>query len=172
VALPGKKTDARSSQAKPFSVAVESDNAEHPILKFSGSINESVPWEKVKIPAAQVIEMDLGGIEVINSAGGRGWVNWVYSINRGVGLSLVNCSRVFIDYVNTIHGFVPTNGKITSFQVPYFCAQCGATPVTVLQSEKVRRKIQDIPNTMTCSCGEMATMDVMTPAFFKFLEKF
>jgi hypothetical protein len=159
----------RKSVIKPLSVVVEQSKL-GPLLKFRGTIDESVDWQKITIPAGNEIHMDLGGVELINSAGGRGWVNWIYSINRSTQLKLLNCGRVFIDYVNTIHGFVPANGRIISFQIPYFCGKCGASTQIERESEMIHKKIQDIPRTMSCSCGSTAELDVLDPAFFKFLD--
>ena len=70
--LPTKKRGS----SKPLSVFSEK-NQFGPILKFQGAIDEGVSWDKIEVPTGTEIQMDMGGVDIINSAGGRGWVNWI-----------------------------------------------------------------------------------------------
>ena len=138
------------------------------MLRFIGSIDEDAALDKVKISNRKNVVMDVGKIESINSCGGREWVKWIRAIDAKV--EFVNCSSVFLDYANMIDGFVPKNGVIESFNVPYYCESCDHLSLRMFQSRDIRSQKGQIPETTQCDqCKKEAEIDVMVPTFLKFL---
>lgn len=148
------------------------EKGETVVLRFVGSIDEDAALDKVKVDSGKNVIMDVGDIDAINSCGGREWVKWIRTVDNKVKLEFINCSSVFMDYVNMIEGFVPSNGVIESFNVPYYCEACDQLTLKKFESKDIRGKKYTIPESMPCAkCNNEADVDVIVPIFLKFLTK-
>jgi len=141
-------------------------------LRFVGSIDEDAALDKVKVSTDKSLVMDMGEVDSINSCGGREWVKWIRTVETKQQVEFVNCSSVFLDYANMIEGFVPSNGVIESFNVPYYCEACDHLSLRIFQSRDIRDHKSQIPNSIPCDkCKNPAEVDVIVPVFLKFLKK-
>lgn len=151
---------------------VSEDKGQKLVLRFVGSIDEDAALDKVKVGGAKNVVMDMGEVDSINSCGGREWVKWIRNVDTNMHVEFVNCSSVFLDYANMIDGFVPSNGVIESFNVPYYCEACDQLSLQVFQSQEIRDHKREIPESIPCAkCKKPAEVDVIVPIFLKFLKK-
>jgi hypothetical protein len=148
------------------------DKGQKLFLRFVGSIDEDAALDKVKVETVKSVVMDMGEVDSINSCGGREWVKWIRTVDTNLHVEFVNCSSVFLDYANMIEGFVPSNGVIESFNVPYYCESCDQLTLKVFQSKDIREHKREIPESIPCAkCKKPAEVDVIVPVFLKFLNK-
>lgn len=148
------------------------DKGQTVILRFVGSIDEDAALDKVKVGSGKNVVMDVGDIDAINSCGGREWVKWIRTVDKKIKMEFINCSSVFMDYANMIEGFVPANGIIASFNVPYFCESCDHQTLKKFESENIRDQKGEIPSHLPCEkCKKVAEVDVIIPTFLKFLNR-
>ncbi len=148
------------------------DKGQTLFLRFIGSIDEDAALNKVAVETVKKVVMDVGEVDSINSCGGREWVKWIRTIDSKVQVDFVNCSSVFLDYANMIDGFIPSNGTIESFKVPYYCETCDHLTVRMFDSQNVRGKESEISVSIPCEkCKKDAEIDVIVPHFLKFLNR-
>lgn len=156
---------------KTFKVLSE-DKGQTVVLRFEGSIDEDAILDKVKLNPGKNVIMDVGDVEAINSCGGREWVKWIRTMDKKVKVEFINCGSVFMDYANMIEGFVPSNGVISSFNIPYYCESCDLQTLRKFESNKIRDEKEEIPAFIPCEkCGKKAEVDVIIPIFLKFLNR-
>jgi len=141
-------------------------------LRLFGDIDEDASFQDIEIGKGKEVIIDMSGVDHINSHGSRQWIKWAHSIPATVPIKVINCGPIFLDYVNMIHGFLPTQGHVESFKVPYYCESCGTVTFKTYQSKDISTPVRDIIPIMDCpKCSSTAEMDVISPNFFKFLEK-
>ncbi len=90
----------------------------------SGTINEETVFPNLEKYKVKTINLDLKTLENINSLGIRDWVNWLEPLSLKFEINILNCSKRLIHQFNVVTGFLPTNARITSFYVPFFCEKC------------------------------------------------
>ena len=153
-------------------VAYENDG-QIQTLRLKGLVDEEADFSKLAVsPDSRKVIIDLAGLEAINSIGCRSWIKWLKTLNPDIQLSLVNCTPVFLDYVNMIDGFVPKNGVIESFEVPYYCETCDHTTLKKFVTGELKKGFSEIPDQIKCySCQKDSEIDVIVSSFFKFLHK-
>ena len=145
------------------------DSASKTCLYFSGAIDEGFDWPNLKSLLNKELVIDLGDVTAINSCGCRRWVKWMKELST-MEISVSNCPKIFIDQVNLIGGFIPDNGRVESFIVPYFCTACEEVTNKVFDINSLKDGVKDIWGSMVCKgCGNLAELDVITSTFFRFL---
>lgn len=140
------------------------------VLRLTGDIDENAVFQDIELGASKAVTIDLGGIEMINSGGSREWIKWTHSISRTIPVKFLNCSPVFMDYVNMIEGFIPAHGSIETFHLPYYCENCDLITNKTYESNKIKTVAKDVALSLECpKCKKAAKVDVVFPSFFKFL---
>lgn len=141
-------------------------------LHFDGPFDEDLELSEVKIEPGKKIIMDMAKLALINSCGCRNWVKWIRTIGSSTPVEFVNCPKEFIENANMIDGFVPKNGSINSFSVPYYCEACDNLTTKIFKSDQVKTAINKIPEKIVCEkCKKEAEIDVIPASFFRFLGK-
>ncbi len=142
------------------------------VLRLDGSIGEDAFLEKIKVGNEKDIIIDVGAVESINSCGSRDWVRWIKGVNPSANIRFINCNSIFLDYVNMIEGFIPPNGSIESFNVPYYCESCISITLKMFEAKSVKANINEVHEVSACNkCGKGAEIDVVLPSFFNFLKR-
>jgi hypothetical protein len=140
-------------------------------VRLIGSIDEECALDAIKMGNTKDVEIDMADVKFINSYGGREWIKWTHNINTKKNIKLLNCPSIFLEYVNMIEGFIPSNGSIESFKVPYYCENCNLVTTKTYESKNTKDIGKDIALTTGCSnCKSPAEIDVIVPNFFKFLK--
>jgi anti-anti-sigma regulatory factor len=73
----------------------------------------------------QVVYLDLGGVERINSCGVRDWMDMMQTMSHRARVILSNCSPAIVAQLNFVSRFAG-NATVESILLPYVCTMCEA----------------------------------------------
>lgn len=140
-------------------------------VTLSGVIDEDIDFTKYPIEGAKQIQLNLGGIKSINSCGIREWIKW---INKAKDASIVydQCPKIIVDQINMVEGFLPSNGRVASFYVPYYSEESGNEKnILFTWGKEFTDKGLMTPAAVKDEDGSEMEMDVIEAKYFKFLKK-
>lgn len=142
------------------------------LIKISGSIDEDSAFTEAKLEEGEAIVLDLEGVASINSCGIREWINW-FKTTPGVKAEFKNCPKIIVDQINMVSGFLPEDGKVDSFYVPYYSDESGVEKMILFKSgEHFTGGEVNAPDTIKDEAtGEEMEMDVIESKYFRFLKK-
>ena len=140
-------------------------------LIFHGDISMESELPKLEMNGIQVLKVDMGDVQYINSSGVRKWMMWNWSFTKNfpkLKLILSRVPSVIVKQINSIKGFVPDGSVITSVFVPYFCEQCdevAESPVEFdahLASALAKNKFEKAIPILKCpKCGMPMDVDII-----------
>lgn len=140
-------------------------------VEMAGTIDEDVDFSQFNLSGNQAIEMELGGLKSINSCGIREWIKWVGSAGNAP-ISFVNCPKVIVDQMNMVDGFLPMNGKVNSFYVPYYNDDSGDEKNVLFRyGTEFNDEGVVAPPQIKDSEGNEMEMDVIESKYFKFIKR-
>lgn len=141
------------------------------LFGFSGQIDEDANFDSANIASATEIEIDLENVSAINSCGIREWIKWIKSANQANTIVYKNCPKVIVDQINMVAGFLPDNGRVESFYVPYYSEETDEEKMILFKSgvEYNGGEINP-PAEVKDSSGEEMEMDIIEAKYFKFLK--
>lgn len=148
-------------------------NGEEVTVKLQGHIDEDAQFASLGLDGAKKVVLDLDSVTAINSCGIREWIKWIRTAPSGAVVVYKKCPKVIVDQINMVSGFLPDNGKVESFYVPYYSDETGNEKM-VLFSEGAEFKQGDLfpPDAVKDDeTGEEMEMDVIEAKYFKFLKK-
>ena len=139
-------------------------------IRFSGSIDETFTMHDIRLDPSKAVEMNFAGIKSITSNGVREWIKFIATVeNRD--LFFVECTKVFIDQVNAVHGFYPGRAVINSFYAPYFGSNSKTEKNILFTNGKdFSAETSNIPEEITEADGEVFVLDVSESKYFKFMK--
>jgi hypothetical protein len=142
------------------------------VLALKGSVDEDAVLGGVQFDNAKTVIMDLEKITAINSCGIREWIKWLKSMPAEVKLTYRQCPKVIVDQINMVAGFLPPNGSVESFFVPYFNEESGAEKMILFRNgEEFKEGNLNPPAEVKDEKGQLMEMDVIEAKYFKFLKK-
>lgn len=142
------------------------------IVKLMGSIDEDSQFSAVSLTGHKKIFLDLEAIKSINSVGIREWIKWTKSADADAHFVFQKCPKVIVDQMNLVSGFLPENGKVESFFVPYFNEDTSFEKMVLFTEGKEFSGGQLTPPAdLKGDGGEALEMDVIEAKYFKFLQK-
>ncbi|OFZ10576.1 MAG: hypothetical protein A2Z20_08935 [Bdellovibrionales bacterium RBG_16_40_8] len=149
----------------------------HNILIFSGAIDERADFSTIQLTDGKELIIDLEKVNRINSLGLRNWIKWIRSL-KSYMITLRKCPNIFINQMNILEGFFPSNSIIESFQVPYTCDGCGLQTITLArrgedycEATADRPEQINIPPIIKCDkCGGSSVVDIVFTKHFDFLK--
>lgn len=134
-------------------------------LTIAGELTESSDLNPPEI-GEQVtkIELDLEGVESVNSFGVRTWMTFLKKlVNLNIPIDLVNVSHACINQLSMIKNFF-FDCSIKSFFVPFYCPSCDVEFISRQENA------HDVSEHTTCThCGEEADLDE-DPGVYMFME--
>lgn len=147
-------------------------DGENLVVTVKGSIDEDAVLASVGFDGAQVIHLDLDKVSSINSCGIREWIKWLKTAPPSSKIVYKNCPKIIVDQINMVAGFLPENGKVDSFYVPYFNESSGAEKMVLFRTgNEFRDGEVNPPSEVKDDGGEPMEMDVIEAKYFKFLKK-
>ena len=92
--------------------------------------------------------------------------------NKNAKINFNSCPKVIVDQINMVDGFLPTNGKVKSFFVPYFNDDAGSEKNVLFRygTEFTEGQINP-PASVTDDQGNAMEMDVIESKYFKFIKR-
>jgi len=152
-----------------FSWRVEEEGG---VTRFalSGSITEKSDFAPLLERSSGRVEIDLSGIDRINSAGVLGWLAFMTSLASRKGeVVLERCSVPIVHQLNMISK-MRGGARVRSILLPYLCASCGAEEQSVLDLEG--EAPSGVAQEMACpECGGTMEFDDLPETYFGFQEK-
>ncbi len=145
--------------------------AEKLTVQLNGTIDEDVDFSQFNLSDNGQVELELEGVKSINSCGIREWIKWVSSA-PSAQIVYKNCPKVIVDQINMVDGFLPSNGKVQSFFVPYYNDDAGSEKNVLFSfgQEFSEGGIQPPAEVKDAEGNEME-MDVIESKYFKFIKK-
>ena len=140
-------------------------------VKIAGVIDEDTDFKPYSLAGVTQAEFSLGGVKGINSCGIREWIKW---IETGVGtqISYYECPKILVDQINMVQGFLPAQGQVASFYVPYFHEDSGnEKAVLFTRGKEYTDSGVTPPAEVKDDEGHPMEMDVVEAKYFKFLKK-
>lgn len=136
-----------------------------------GTIDEDVDFTPHTLAGATSVDLYLGALKSINSCGIRDWIKWM-STAGSAKIRFFECPKIIVDQINMVQGFLPAQGSVVSFFVPFYSDEAG-TEKNVLFTHGAEfndQGIAKIPEVKDES-GNVMEMDVVEAKYFKFLKK-
>ena len=104
-----------------------------PVIAIEGSIVETSNLQGLLAEVPQKATLDLYGVDYINSAGTREWINFLTLVSEaGKEVSFVRCSVAFVRLFNIVAN-VAEKYHIASIMAPYVCPDCDHEDVKVIE---------------------------------------
>ena len=150
------------------------DEGETLVMAFSGQIDEDANFSGVQFAGGNNFVLDMDKVASINSCGIREWIKWIRTAPDGSSITYRNCPKVIVDQINMVAGFLPDNGKVESFYVPYYCEESGSEKMILFRKGVEFKDGGEVipPEGVKCDeSGEEMEMDVIEAKYFKFLQK-
>ncbi len=143
------------------------------VVTLAGHIDEDAQFTALDLSAASgKVVVDIEGVTAINSCGIREWVKWIRTAPNTSPVVFKNCPKVIVDQINMVTGFLPENGKVESFYVPYYSDSSGNEKMILFEEGKQFNGGEvKPPSEVKDETGEVMEMDVIEAKYFKFLKK-
>jgi hypothetical protein len=141
------------------------------VVQIGGKIDEDADFGPHSLDGAAKILVDFEKVQTINSCGIREWVKWTKT-NPTAKFTYRNCPKVIVDQINMVDGFLPANGTVESFYVPYYNDDSGSEKSVLFTKGKefAPGKI-NLPSDVKDDKGQALEIDVIESKYFKFVEK-
>ncbi|MFZ4403180.1 MAG: hypothetical protein ACOYOK_03685 [Pseudobdellovibrionaceae bacterium] len=140
-------------------------------VTMKGSIDEDVDFAQHPLASAAVIELEMSGIEGINSCGIREWIKWMSTVSNSK-IIYIKCPKVIVDQINIVDGFLPNNGQVESFFVPYYSEDTAEEKNILFRfGQEFTESSVTPPKDIKDQEGGDMEMDVIEAKYFKFLKK-
>lgn len=140
------------------------------VLTLEGDIDENAELEQLMPQLDGPVEIDLAGVQRINSCGVREWVHFVRYAEHS-RLRFLRCSPAVVNQINAISNF-RGNAEVVSILAPYVCGGCGADELRVLvvaaHFPKAPRNV-DPPLAPCEHCGDVMSLDELPDRYLTFL---
>lgn len=142
------------------------------IVTLAGSIDEDAILTSIAFDGSAEIVLDLEKVSAINSCGIREWIKWLKANAAGAKVTYRHCPKIIVDQINMVAGFLPENGNVESFYVPYFNEGSGTEKMILFKSGKEYQGGNvNPPAEVKDDSGEVMEMDVIEAKYFKFIKK-
>lgn len=140
-------------------------------IKLSGSIEESVDFEKLVGEVSGELHVNCKEVPRINSIGVKGWIKYFSSLaTKGVKLKFSHCSTAIVEQINMISNFT-CGGAVESVYVPFSCQTCKAELVGLFKAEDLKKLQLKLPELKCTKCGGKAVFDDIPEEYFAFINR-
>jgi len=140
-------------------------------VKIVGTIDEEIKFSAYPITGIKSIIFDFTDVKGINSCGIREWIRWITPFSH---LSLIykNCPKIVVDQINMVDGFLPINGFVESFYVPYYSDENDEEKhILFSYGKEFTEKGLQLPNQILDSKSKPMELDVIENKYFRFLQR-
>lgn len=141
------------------------------LVRLTGSIEESVDFEKVIGPVSGDLVVNCKGVPRINSVGVKAWIKYFQALQqKGTKLTFEECSTAIVEQINLISNFT-CGGTVDSIFVPFSCETCKSELVGLFKTEALKKLDLDHLPPMKCTkCSGQAIFDDLPDEYFGFLK--
>ncbi len=142
------------------------------VIALRGNIDEDANFSTISLDGAQQVVLDLEQVSAINSCGIREWIKWIKTAPSSKFVYR-KCPKVIVDQINMVSGFLPENGLVESFFVPYYSDASDTEKMVLFTNGKEFKGAEIFPpeEVKDDAKGDVMEMDVIEAKYFKFLKK-
>lgn len=140
-------------------------------VDVAGSMDEDLTYLDLLMNNPMELIVNFEKVVSINSCGIREWIRWMMQYpNMKITYRL--CPKVIVDQINMVDGFLPKDGMVESFFVPYYNEDTG-TELQILFTVGKEFDNHGIrpPLDVRDNAGHSMEMDVIESKYFRFLTK-
>lgn len=156
-----------ASRHHPFTVAID-HGADGDVVTLTGVIDEAADLTPLAALGARPIEIDLRGVQRINSSGVRTWIDFVRAVPASVPLRFVRCPPPIVDQCNMVLGFLG-HGRLESFYAPLACRECDEQVEQLYTTAAVKAGRGVLPPTPCPRCGRLMAIDDLEDQYLLFV---
>jgi hypothetical protein len=140
-------------------------------LDIHGIMDEDLSYSDLNISNPSELVISFEKVLSINSCGIREWIRWLM-LQPNLKITYRLCPKVVVDQINMVDGFLPKNGAVESFFVPYYSEETG-NEMQVLFSfgKEFDHNGLRPPEVVKDPAGNAMEMDVIESKYFRFLAK-
>jgi hypothetical protein len=140
-------------------------------VTMGGVIDEDADFNPHSLAGAATVDLYLPNVKSINSCGIREWIKWIGTAGAAK-IHYYECPKIIMDQINMVQGFLPAQGKVLSFYVPFYNEDSGDEKNVLFSygKEYSDTGLGQIPEVKD-SAGNAMEMDVVEAKYFKFLKK-
>lgn len=143
------------------------------VIALRGNIDEDANFGNISLDGSKEVVLDLEQVAAINSCGIREWIKWIKTAAPESKFIYRKCPKVIVDQINMVSGFLPENGQVESFFVPYYSDASDTEKMVLFTSGKEFKGAEIFPpeEVKDDAKGNLMEMDVIEAKYFKFLKK-
>ena len=143
-------------------------------LRLEGQINEESNPKFVFKDLSGRVQINLRGIDYIDSSGLRDWIKAISSVPAEVELEFHEVSVRFVYQLNMSLN-ARGRARVVSFMAPYYCGSCEKQRDTLLVSEAYpkhlgRPEAISVPGQACSECAGNLLFDELPEEYFLFLK--
>lgn len=143
-------------------------------IQLRGTLNEySSALDGIEVNPDFDLNLDLKDLKAINSLGTRNFRNWIHNVHCQ-RIRLFHCSKVFVNQMNLVDGFLPEKAEIESFFVPYYSdkndEENDVLFTKFLEYKYINGQVKLYPPEVLDSKGNSMSQDVIQEKYFRFLK--
>jgi hypothetical protein len=138
-------------------------------LALRGFIDEDAHLAEIVSSLSHPLDIDLGGVERINSVGVRSWIQFIAALAGGP-IRLIRCPEVIVHQFGCVSSTLG-HATVQSVLAPYTCSSCHATEPHEIDIERDfdPRSGRQPPDRACPDCGGVARFDDVVEAYFMFV---
>ncbi len=146
------------------------EHGEFVLIRLNGVIDETAGFSTcLSGVRGKRILVDANKVTRINSFGVRHWMAWVRRLEQDENqLLFLRLRPAVVGHVNAVEGFLGSKGSVVSFWTPFYCGNCLAPSMELLQATEASEQISSARPCATC--GEAKQIDESGEGFFGFLK--
>jgi len=167
----GAQSETSPPAGEGLTWSVLEQDGRHVVL-LRGEINENADFSELSEYLQGDVDLDLEGVNRINSCGVREWVNFVRDL-RVASLRFARCSPTVVLQLNTIYNF-RGRARVHSFLAPYVCEACHHDEYKLLRVEDhfPQRTPPYSPPAFRCArCSGVMLFDELPERYLSFLSE-
>ncbi len=156
-----------STRRQPFTVAID-HRADGDVVTLAGVIDEAADLSPLAGLGGRPLELDLRGIQRINSSGVRTWIDFVRAVPPTTPMRFVRCPPAIVDQCNMVHGFLG-HGRLESFYAPLACRECDEQVEQLYATAVVQAGAGALPPTPCPRCRRPMAIDDLEDQYLSFV---
>jgi hypothetical protein len=123
---------------------------------FTGDIDERADFAELQRRLLGAVEMHLGGVRRVTSAGTHRWVDFIRSLPAVTELSLTHCSPAVVLQLTFVQGFAGP-ARVRSFYAVHHCAACDTEQDVLVDAPP--DGAEALPDVVCPTCGAAMSLD-------------
>lgn len=140
-------------------------------VEFFVPFDDHIDFGQLNLGFVTEVDINFDRVTSINSKGIKKWIEWISRFSKGTEVRFHKVPKVIIDQINMVMDFLPENGAVKSFYVPYFSDESGEERVVLVTFGKDYDNVSISMPEVKDSRGNVMYPDVHERKYFSFLKR-